>query len=261
MAKHITHEATNRWETVVNIGLGTTSIRKMLLLAATPIAVLGLTSCGKIAETVLEEGIEQAIEQDSGEEIELDFDAGDGEFSIRGENGEELSINVDGDDGEIDITATDGEGEDLNINVEQGEEGVVITGNDGGDADVTLTQDGEGVSITGTDGDGEALDINTGAEIPDDWPKELPIPEGQVTNGASVVEGGGQVFTLVTSVDDPTGAHDSYVDQLESKGWTIEQTVTQTGMTFTAVSSERWTGVVQGETSIGQLIVIFEAVS
>ncbi len=74
--------------------------------AASVLLALSLAGCGKLAE----EAIEQAVENESGEDVEIDFDAEDGTFSIEGENGEEFSIDVDENGEASTMSGTDEDG-------------------------------------------------------------------------------------------------------------------------------------------------------
>ena len=67
------------------------SVRRNLTIVAVTVAALGFSSCSAIVdratEQVVEEGVERAIEADSGENVELDFDTDDGTFRIETEEG------------------------------------------------------------------------------------------------------------------------------------------------------------------------------
>jgi len=79
-------------------------------------AALALAGCGAI----LEEAVEQAVESESGENVEIDFDSDDGSLSIQGEDGEEFSIDID-EDGESSVMrSTDDEGNTFEMVTGQG---------------------------------------------------------------------------------------------------------------------------------------------
>lgn len=67
---------------------------------------IGLTGCGKLAE----EAIEQAVEAESGEDVEIDFDSDDGSFSIEGEDGESFNFDVDAEGETSSFSGTDEDG-------------------------------------------------------------------------------------------------------------------------------------------------------
>lgn len=240
---------------------------KLLRFACALGAIVSLSACGNIAENLLEEGLEEAIERDSGEDIELDFDSGDGQFSVTGADGEEFSINFDGEEGELTIEGSDpNSDEDFNINISEEDGDVLITGeglDDGDDVNITLTEDDGAVTVTGQNESGEVLNFTSGEEMPDNWPSEVPVPAGQVVSASSFDSGENQVLSLVVEVDDPIRAHDEYVKKLEKIGFTVEgTTATSDGdskMTFSAVSSPSWNGLVQGASDSGQLVVSLES--
>lgn len=181
---------------------------------------LGVTGCGALAE----EAIEQAIEADSGESVEIDFDGEDGTLSIEGENGEEFSIDVD--------------------------------------------EDGDGSSVmSSTDEDGNTFEMTTGEGLPDDWPSELPVPSGNIVASTVMSENDNRILTLVTEVSDSESAHDDYVDQLTSQGFTTGSTSSfeSDGQSskFTEVSNDSWTGMISsgndGNGSAEQLVINFQS--
>ncbi len=80
--------------------------RRLSATAAGAFLTLSLAGCGQLAE----EAVEQAIENESGEDVEIDFDADDGSISVTGEDGEEFNLDV-GEDGETSsFSGTDEEG-------------------------------------------------------------------------------------------------------------------------------------------------------
>ena len=90
----------------MKIYMPTITTRRLGVSATGLVFALSMTGCGAIAE----EAIEQAIESESGENVEIDFDSDDGSISIEGENGEEFSIDVD-EDGEASVmSGTDEDG-------------------------------------------------------------------------------------------------------------------------------------------------------
>lgn len=181
---------------------------------------LSVTGCGALAEEV----IEQAIEADSGESVEIDFDGDDGTLSIEGENGEEFSIDVD--------------------------------------------EDGDGSAVmSSTDEDGNTFEMVTGEGIPDDWPGELPVPPGNIVASTVMTENDNRILTLVTEVSDSESAHDDYVDQLTSQGFTTGSTSSfeSDGQSskFTEVRNDSWTGMISsgsdGDGSSQQLVINFQS--
>ena len=192
--------------------------RRIGAASASLLFALAMTSCGKLAE----EAIEQAIESDTGEDVEIDFNSDDGTLSIEGENGEGFSIDVD--------------------------------------------EDGESAVLSSTDEDGNTFEMVTGDGIPDDWPGELPVPPGTIVASTMMAESDTRILTLVIEVDDSIRAHDNYVDQLTSDGFTVGSTSSfeSDGQSskFTEVSNSSWTGMISsGVDGSGpeQLVVNFQS--
>lgn len=192
--------------------------RNIGITSASLLFALAMTSCGKLAE----EAIEQAIEADSGEDVEIDFDSDDGTLSIQGEDGESFSIDVD--------------------------------------------EDGESSVMSSTDEDGNTFEMVTGAGLPDSWPGELPVPPGNIATSSVMSENDNRILTLVTEVGDSENAHDDYVDQLTSAGFTVGSTSSfeSDGQSskFTEVSNDSWNGMISsGGDSSGpeQLVVNFQS--
>lgn len=186
--------------------------------AACLLFALTIAGCGAIAE----EAIEQAVEADTGEEVEIDFDSEDGTLSIEGDDGEEFSFDIDA--------------------------------------------DGEGSVMSGSDEDGNTFEMVTGEGVPDDWPGELPIPPGTIVTSTMMAENDNRILTLVSEVDDSASAHDSYVDQLTSNGFTVGSTSSfeSDGQSskFTEVNNSSWTGMISsGSDGTGpeQLVVNFQS--
>lgn len=87
-----------------------TTIKRAAAVAAGLSAAMTLTGCGAIIEQATEEVVEQAVESETGGDVEIDFDSDDGSISVTGEDGEEFSIDID-EDGEASVmSSTDDEG-------------------------------------------------------------------------------------------------------------------------------------------------------
>lgn len=80
--------------------------RRLTTAAAGTLLALGLASCGWIAE----EAIEQAVESETGGDVEIDFDSDDGTLSIEGENGESFNFDIDEDGEQSTFSGTDEDG-------------------------------------------------------------------------------------------------------------------------------------------------------
>ena len=148
-------------------------------------ATVMLSACGDSAET----GIEQLIEQQSGGNVDIDSD--DGSFSIQTEDG---SMTVD-ENGNFVVTDADGS---------------VITGN----AD---SESGE-FNIESEDG---SFSSGSTSELPEDWPADVPTPDGMtITTASSMESTDGSAIQLSGTTDDPASFVADYTAQLETAGFT-----------------------------------------
>ncbi len=154
------------------------------------VSIVGLTACSDSAEN----GIEQLVEQQGGGDIDIDAD--DGGFSIETEDG---SMTVD-EDGNFVVTDDNGE---------------VITGQASGD-------DGD-IDIETDDG---SFSVNAGTGIPDEWPDEIPLPDGLDDVSSSVTAAGDELVISLTGQTDDDFV-DDYAASLEASGF--EQTATSQG--------------------------------
>jgi len=89
----------------------------------------------------------------------------------------------------------------------------------------------EGVIESQTGGD---IDLG-GTTVPDDFPAEVPLADGDVVNGSAISSDGGErVWNVLITVSDPS-APDSIAAQLEGAGFTSPGVggVTEEGGTLT----------------------------
>ena len=93
-----------------------TTITRAVATAASLGAALALAGCGAI----LEEAVEQAVESESGENVEIDFDGEDGSLAIQGEDGEAISVDIDEDGESSVLRSTDDEGNTFEMVTGQG---------------------------------------------------------------------------------------------------------------------------------------------
>jgi hypothetical protein len=85
------------------------------------------------------------------------------------------------------------------------------------DADVS---DG-GAGVKATDDAGNEVGVGTAAQVPADFPAEVPLPEGTLTIAATSPEG---EFTLQFQVDgSPTDAATAYERTLSDAGFTVDR--------------------------------------
>ena len=179
-----------------------------------------LSACSDSAET----GIEQLIEQQSGGDVNIDSD--DGSFSIQTEDG---SMTVD-ENGNFVITDENGE---------------TITGN----------ADGEDGSFAVESEDGSFSSGST-SELPEDWPADVPTPDGMtITTASSMESTDGSAIQLSGTTDDPAPFVAEYTAQLESSGFTPQAEAVYEG-------EENWASVYENSAYTVVLnVVAFEGES
>lgn len=175
--------------------------------ACAAVAALLLGACSDAGDRLTEEGIERVIENETGEDIDFDFD-NDGGFTFESDEG---SIRI-GDDGTFII---------------EGEDGEVISGesNDGG---FTVT-DGDGTAVFNVDQDGDGGfsaqsddgSFASGQGIPSAWPTAVPRPEGLTEVFGSVLSSDDGMFISVNGMapGDPFVYFEGYVGTLMATGY------------------------------------------
>jgi flagellar basal body rod protein FlgG len=159
------------------------AIRRPLLTLATIGIVITFTACGNAAES----GVEQLIESQGGGDVDLDLD-GDGGFSVETEEG---GMSID-EDGNFVITDADGS---------------VVTGN----------ADSESGDFTAETEDG-SFRIDASGEIPEEWPSDVPSPEGIDGASSTVSQSATELAITVTGQADETFVED-YGSTLEANGF------------------------------------------
>ncbi len=207
--------------------------RRNLTIAAAAIAALSFSSCSslieKATEKAVEEGIEQAIEADSGENVELDFNADDGTFSIETEDG---SFSVDGEEGTFVLETEDGtfegSGDETGFEVTD-ENGTTVI-----DADFDETGDGS-IAIETDDGT-----FSAGEGDWEQWPDVVTRPDFASPPIVSVLAQDGEVFAFATGevTTDAQGAVDDYVATLD--GFNVDQTGTAEDFAQTSLSNDEF---------------------
>jgi hypothetical protein len=217
--------------------------RTNLLRSIAIVGVLASTvaGCGKIAEKASEEAVEQAIESEGGEDVEIDFS--DDGLTVESQEGD-LTFTADEDGVQID--GTDAEGNDFSLDGD--ESGIEIESEDGNgsldiDDDGTFTvTDENGEVVTGeVDSDGETVEFSVDGEngddasfstsegIPDEWPSDVPEPEGLEEVSGSFFSDGTDETVLVTGKadSDANGFFDDYVARLLDDGFTEQSMYSQ----------------------------------
>jgi hypothetical protein len=182
------------------------AIRRPLTALAMTGMVVAFTACGNATES----GIEQLIESQGDGEVDIDLDGGDGGFSVQTEEG---GMSID-EDGNFVITDADGS---------------VVTGN----------ADSESGEFTAESEDG-SFRIDASGEIPEEWPSDVPSPEGIEGASSTVTQSATELAITVTGQ-----AGESFVDDygstLEDDGF--EQTSSfESDANITRVfENETWT--------------------
>jgi hypothetical protein len=83
----------------------------------------------------------------------------------------------------------------------------------------------DGGSVTVKTDEGEAT-VKSGAKLPEGFPESVPVYEGTIESGSSVVSGAGRTFAVVVLTEDGLDdVKDYYLKQLPVKGWKVGMTL------------------------------------
>jgi flagellar basal body rod protein FlgG len=175
------------------------------MLAAAGLAFT-LSACGNATES----GIEQLVESQGGGDVDLDLD-GDGGFAVQTEDG---GMTID-EDGNFVITDADGS---------------VVTGN----------ADAESGEFTVESEDGSFSSGST-TELPEEWPGNVPEPDGLQIASATVVGSNDEQSITVSGSVEGDGFVDSYASALEAAGFSEDSTFTSDGTINNVYSNDEWT--------------------
>lgn len=106
----------------------------------------------------------------------------------------------------------------------------------------------EGIIEQQTGGD---VDLG-GNTVPEDFPADVPLAEGEVVNGSAITAAEGKVWNVLINVSDPA-APDSIAAQLEAAGFTSVGTgeVADNGGTLTYTKDKLTVNVLLGKTDSG----------
>lgn len=193
-----------------------TTTRAGIVRAAAGAGVVALlaASCG---DSATESGLEELIENQAGGDVDVDLE--DGEFRVQTSDGE-FSIDVDGDDGSFSVEV---DGDEVISGQSDEDGGQLVIDEDGDGEDQTVIEndigdDGEGsFTIDGEEGE-FSVDVG-GAEIPDEWPDDVPEPTGITIESAATSSLGDQLTVTVNgTTDDGEGFIESYGSALNDAG-------------------------------------------
>ena len=86
----------------------------------------------------------------------------------------------------------------------------------------SLDPDGKSVSLKGTDGAGRPFSARIGenVEIPDHFPKDVPVFPNALPLATMTAEGHG-TFVSFSTQESQEAIHDYYLNELAAQGWTI----------------------------------------
>ena len=181
------------------------AIRRPLITLATIGIVIAFTACGNATES----GVERLIESQGDGEVDVDLD-GDGGFSVQTEEG---GMSID-EDGNFVITDADGS---------------VVTGN----------ADSETGEFTAESEDG-SFRIDASGEIPEEWPSDVPSPEGLEGASSTVTQSATELAITVTGQ-----AGESFVDDygstLEDNGFERTSSFESDANITRVFENETWT--------------------
>ena len=186
-------------------------MRTATCLLAAAVVALAASACS--TDAAVQSLVENAIEGETGEDINLEFDSGDGSFSIDTRKG---SISVD-EDGNFVIT--DENGEVITGNASASVGGIDISTDDG-----SFSMEADEAGNVTMETEDETFSVGAITEVPDVWPSDVPKPSGIAIDRGRVFTNGQNVNVSVTgTTGDGAGWADSYGAVLVGAGF-VEQT-------------------------------------
>lgn len=122
----------------------------------------------------------------------------------------------------------------------------------GEDADVDI----DGDSVTFDDGD---TSITSGSGLPDGFPEDLPVLEGEILSGMASDDGSTKNYSVIVSASgDPASAAAEVKGLLEDAGWTLESENEMEGLStlrFSKDGTEVGVNVLPGDTGDGSQVM------
>jgi hypothetical protein len=117
-----------------------------------------------------------------------------------------------------------------------------IEGSTNNDVDVDL----DGNTIVANTNSG-SVQIGENAEIPDSFPEDIYLIDGDVLAAIENTESSGYTITLTTNAS-ASSVNDQYVEELPADGWTVTSTMNISGTyTLVAEKTNRTVSVTAGE--------------
>lgn len=179
---------------------------------ALTVAVLGLAAVGCSGEDAAESIIENAIESESGENVDIDLgDLTDGDgFSIDTGEGS-MSVDEDGN-----FVITDENGEVITGDVNMDGSGIDISSDDGS---FSMESDDEG-NVTFETDEG-TISGGTATEIPEEWPDGVPEPTGfEIESATQFSDGSMANVSIIGASGDGEAWVTQYGESLLAAGFT-----------------------------------------
>lgn len=118
---------------------------------------------------------------------------------------------------------------------------------------VDVEADGEDVTITGEDG--SSFTSSASGELPEDWPEDVPVYDGNITS-SMVTEG---KFTLAVEAEDPpVDVFEWSLEQIKDEGWTVTtEFKAENGGTIAAEKDDRIVQYTVTDVDEGSSFIVF----
>lgn len=199
--------------------------KRVFVVLMTVGLVFFAAGCGKIAEKAAEKAVEVAVKSDGGD-VDVDIDSKTGQVTIKGKGADGESIDIKA--GEAGMTIK-GQGADGSVDIKMDENGMTMRG--AGDGQKFQMKVSEGQMTMTTEEGTSTIQATSGsdAQIPADWPKDVPVYAGAKVLGTAVMAQMG-MYTL--DLETSAGMADVaayYKKELPAKGWAEQQSFTQGG--------------------------------
>jgi hypothetical protein len=230
-------------------------------------AALLVSGCGDLIERATEEAVEEVVERAAESEGagNVEVDINDDGISIESDEGD---LTIQADENGVQIDGQDADGNDFSLDADedglnaQSDDGSVQVDADGSftatdaDGDVTTGEasvDDDGFDVTIEDEDGEST-FSTGEGIPDDWPDDIPEPQGleDTVNQVTASPEASSYVVAGTTGSSAQDAYEDYVSELEDAGFINDSsfnqgdaysgTFTRDGITISVTTQSRGNG-------------------